>query len=614
MNWPYQFLDLSQAEKQARRQSLDRYALYAQLSALIPIGLVWLYQTLNKSSSSRKRDYTAVPSSDSFNTRKQSNWWSKLRWWLGEDVVAFEEVLGQREQWIGGFVWAMWLLVLCVAGTGRDYMHLTKRFGIIAVSQYPMQYMLTLKSFNPVSWTLKLSHEETNRWHRVLARCTAFLLSLHTIFYYNYFIQNHILLQKLQSPVVIYGMLSFFGLNLMIGTAIRPLRNRSYRVFFVTHLLIALVLPVVLWFHAASSRKYMLEALGVFLVDIGFRKRDTVTVETTISAIPGTSLIKIQVPVPRQRQNHFLRVAPGAHVYVNVPPATRSAFRRKDVKAANDASEILFEFMFNPFTIAHVDQDSGALTLVARQRAGPMTAALARFASSSSSSTSSSSSSPSSPAEEKKALLNIEGPYGAAKHFPALSLGSEFDRVLFIAGGVGATFTIPLYRAIVTENPETKVEMVWAVRTAGEATWAVIENDARDILNDPNVHIYLTGNNGSGSSGQKGRGEGAGLSSGIDSGENSPLVNLGGEAGAVAVEMDAVRRTADRRVVSGKEHHRSRPDLKKVVDEAFGHGPEERVAILVCGPAKMGQQVRRQVGRYVRQGREVWFHNEGFGF
>ncbi|EGZ69065.1 hypothetical protein NEUTE2DRAFT_115205 [Neurospora tetrasperma FGSC 2509] len=577
MNWPYQFLDLSQAEKQARRQSLDSYALYAQLSALIPIGLVWLYQTLNKSSSSRKRDYTAVPSSDSFNTRKQSNWWSNLRWWLGEDVVAFGEVLGQREQWIGGIVWAVWLLVLCVAGTGRDYMHLTKRFGIIAVSQYPMQYMLTLKSFNPVSWTLKLSHEETNRWHRVLARCTAFLLSLHTIFYYNYFIQNHILLQKLQSPVVIYGMLSFFGLNLMITTAIRPLRNRSYRVFFVTHLLIALVLPVVLWFHAASSRKYMLEALGVFLVDIGFRKRDTITVETTISAIPGTSLIKIQVPVPRQRQNHFLRVAPGAHVYVNVPPATRSAFRRKDVKAANDASEILFEFMFNPFTIAHVDQDSGALTLVARQRAGPMTAALARFASSSSSS------SPSSPAEEKKALLNIEGPYGAAKHFPALSLGSEFDRVLFIAGGVGATFTIPLYRAIVAENPETKVEMVWAVRTAGEATWAVIENDASDILNDPNVHIYLTGNNGSGSSAQKG-GEGAGLSSGIDSGENSPL------------------------------HHRSRPDLKKVVDEAFGHGPEERVAILVCGPAKMGRQVRRQVGRYVRQGREVWFHNEGFGF
>lgn len=599
MDWPYQFLDLSQAEKHARRQSLDRYALYAQLSALIPIGLVWLYQTLNKSSSSRKRDYTAVPSSDSFNTRKQSNWWSKLRWWLSEDVVAFEEVLGQRDQWVGGITWAAWLLILCVAGTSRDYMHLTKRFGIIAVSQYPLQYMLTLKSFNPVSWTLKLSHEETNRWHRVLARVTTFLLSLHTLFYYNYFIQNHILLAKIQSPVVIYGMLSFFGLNLMITTALRPLRKLSYRVFFVTHVLIALGLPVVLWFHAASSRKYMLEALGVFLVDIGFRKRDTITVETTISAIPGTSLIKIQVPVPRQRQNHFLRVAPGAHVYVNVPPATRSAFRRKDVKAANDAAEVLFEFMFNPFTIAHVDQDSGALTLVARQRAGPMTTALARFASSSSSSPS---------AQEKQALLNIEGPYGAAKHFPSLSLGSEFDRILLIAGGVGATFTIPLYRAIVAENPETKVEMVWAVRTAGEATWAVTENDARDILNDPNVHIYLTGNNGSAQESAAG-----GVSSGVGSGENSPLINLGGD-GAVAVEMNTLRRTADGRVVAGKEHHRRRPDLKKVVDEVFGHEPEERVAILVCGPAKMGKQVRKQVGRYVRQGREVWFHNEGFGF
>ncbi|KAK1783291.1 ferric reductase like transmembrane component-domain-containing protein [Copromyces sp. CBS 386.78] len=598
MDWPYQFLNLSQAEVHARRLSLDRYALYAQLSALIPIGLIWLYQTVNKSSSSRqKRDYTAVPSSDSFNTRKQGNGWSKLRWWLGEDVVAFGEVLGQRDQWAGGIFWAVWLLVLCVAGTGRDYMHLTKRFGIIAVSQYPMQYMLTLKSFNPVSWTLKLSHEETNRWHRVLARVTTFLLSLHTIFYYNYFIQNSILLAKLQSPVVIYGMLSFFGLNLMITTALRPLRKLSYRVFFVTHLLIALGLPLVLWFHAASSRKYMLEALGVFLLDIGFRKRDTITVETTISSIPGTSLIKIKVPVPRQRQNHFLRgVAPGAHVYVNVPPATRSAFRRKDVKAANNAAEVLFEFMFNPFTIAHVDQDSGELTLVARQREGPMTKGLARFASS-----------PSPTA--KKALLNIEGPYGAAKHFPALSLGSGFDRILLIAGGVGATFTIPLYRGIVAENPETKVEMVWTVRTAGEATWAVTENGARDILNDPNVHIYLTGNR---SSAQE---DGTGVGSGVDSAENPPLVYLGGgNDGAVALEMNTLRKTADGRVTGVPKERRTRPDLKKVVDEVFGHGPEERVAILVCGPTKIGKQVRRQVGRYVREGREVWFHNEGFGF
>lgn len=579
MDWPYQFLDLSRAEKHARRQSLDKYALYAQLSALIPIGLIWLYQTLNKSSSRQKRNYTAIPSSDpdSFNTPKQSNSWSKLRWWLGEDVVAFGEVLGQRDQWVGGLIWAFWLLVLCVAGTGNDYMHLTKRFGIIAISQYPMQYMLTCKSFNPVSWTLKLSHEETNRWHRVLARVTTLLLSLHTIFYYNYFIQNSILLQKLKSPVVLYGMLSFAGLNLMITTALRPLRKLSYRVFFVTHLLIALGLPVVLWFHASSSRKYMLEALGVFLLDIGFRKRDTITVETTISSIPSTSLIKIDVPVPRQRQNHFLGngVKPGAHVYVNVPPSTRSSFR----KSSTDASEILFEFMFNPFTIAHVDRDSGSLTLVARQRKGPMTTAFARFASSPS-------------PVEKKALLNIEGPYGAAKHFPSLSLGADFDRVLLIAGGVGATFTIPLYRAIVAENPETKIEMVWAVRTAGEATWAVVENDAKDILNDEKVHIYLTG---PGSSPAQEEVEG-GVSSGVDS------------PGTATIEMRTLGKTAV------KGHQRTRPDLKKIVDEVFAHGQDERVAILVCGPTKMGKTVRRQVGRYVREGREVWFHDEGFGF
>lgn len=59
---------------------------------------------------------------------------------------------------------------------------------------------------------------------------------------------------------------------------------------------------------------------------------------------------------------------------------------------------------------------------------------------------------------------------------------------------------------------------------------------------------------------------------------------------------------------------RDRPDIGGIVDAVFRKGGEERVAVLVCGPVGMAGEVRRHVGRWVGKGRDVWFHDEGFGW
>jgi hypothetical protein len=59
---------------------------------------------------------------------------------------------------------------------------------------------------------------------------------------------------------------------------------------------------------------------------------------------------------------------------------------------------------------------------------------------------------------------------------------------------------------------------------------------------------------------------------------------------------------------------RERPDLRKIVDGTFRHGNEERVAVLVCGPKQMARELREQVGRWVKKGRDVYFHDESFGW
>ena len=493
-------------------------------------------------------------------------------------------------EWVVGLLWTAWLLLLCVLETGEDYLHLTKRIGLVAVSQWPLQYLLALKSLNPVAYILSSSHEHVNRWHRVLARATTTLLCLHAALYLAFFVKRD-RLDRLANPVVLAGVIAFFGLSLMVTTALRTVRRFSYRLFFIIHLVLGIIIPIVIMIHAAPARTFLYEALGVFFVDLVSRKMDTVTGHATIEHIPGTNLIKISANIPQPKVNRF-RAHPGSHVYLSIPDAARKSM------SATSISHLLFEFLFNPFTVAAVDEDSGDLTLVARHNGGPMTAALGRLASAVRPRSANSGS-----RNEDKIPLSFEGPYGAASRFP--QLGTDFDRILLVAGGVGATFTLPVYRSIVSENPGAKIEMVWAIRGAGEATWAVTGAEAQALLKDNNLRLFVTGDmagpeapDTSRRAAPGGRANGQAEGSGADDGE---------------VEMSAMYRDR-RRGRYTSQHNRKRPDLKKIVDDQFKHGPEERVAVLVCGPTEMARELREHLGSWVHRGRLVWYHKEGFGF
>ncbi|KAK3346764.1 ferric reductase NAD binding domain-containing protein [Lasiosphaeria hispida] len=590
MGWPYHFVVLSEAEKLVRREALDRYAIYAQLSALLPIAVALLYRI---ATSGRQDSYSAIPSSPTLKSQRSSSagGWAlrtqKLQWWLGEDFVPGGK-LGQRDQWIIGVFWAFWMVSLSVLGTGDDYLHLTKRFGMVAASQYPIQYLLALKSLNPYAFAFRSSHEHINRYHRVLGRVITLLLVLHWAFYMNFFAQNGLLPKRMSDPIVRAGVVSFLSLNILNTTALRPMRKLSYRLFFIVHLVVAFVMPVLLSFHAKPARIFMAEALVVFVADLASRKFDTVTAHASLESIPGTNLVKITASVPHPKINRF-RTQPGSHIYLSIP-----AGARKSVDAAS-VSHLLFGFLFNPFTVAAVDEENGNLTLVARHRSGPMTAALARLAGGTKllGAAPASASSTNTPGE--KIPLYIEGPYGVATRFPHLST-SGFDRVLLVAGGIGATFIVPLYRSIIHENPSARVQMVWAVRGAGDATWAVTSRDEvqeAGILNDENVEIFLTRDV---------------AAEGSDTGSAS-----GSRNGECEVEMSSLQRDRRRNKFTA-QHNRKRPDLKKIVDDVFKHGSEERVAVLVCGPAEMARELRAHVGVWVGKGRSVWWHNEGFGF
>ena len=60
---------------------------------------------------------------------------------------------------------------------------------------------------------------------------------------------------------------------------------------------------------------------------------------------------------------------------------------------------------------------------------------------------------------------------------------------------------------------------------------------------------------------------------------------------------------------------KGRPKVSAIMDKVFAlsRGDEERVAVLVCGPSGLGAGVRKEVGRWVIKGRDVFWHAEEFG-
>ncbi|KAI1121330.1 ferric reductase like transmembrane component [Nemania abortiva] len=577
MGWPYQFVDLDAAQLQARRRALDRYGLIAQLSALVPVALFLLYRLVAwataRVTGSSRGTYAAVPNSPVSKQQRLSTVgsWSatarKVAWWFGDDVVFLGWNWGPRDQIIGGVVWAMWLFVLCIVGTGNDYLHLTRRFGIVGVSQFPVQYLLSLKSLNPFALALKSSHEEVNRWHRVLGRIIYIFVTLHAVFYFNFYYQNNLLGQKITSLVPVLGFTLSASMHFLYGTALSAVRRYSYRIFFITHLLVALAIPPVIYFHAHHASFYVWESLAVFLIDIAKRKFDTIVADTKVELVPGTDLIKLVGSIPEGKIDRFAK-NPGTHIYLSVPAASRP--ERSPIKAAH----LVFEFSFNPFSVAAVDEGASELTLVARRHDGPMTSAFAKFADDAST--------------DSHIKLAFDGPYGCAKRFPNLA-GPEFDRILLVAGGVGATFTLPLYQWILTENPAARVQMIWAVRSAGEAAWPVTAGGKR-ILDDDSIQLFVTGD--------------------IPDGESGGVRLSGGDEQVELARLHGSRRQA-RRVSTLSDR---RPNLQGIVDDFFRQGIEERVAVLVCGPEAMAHELRSHVGVWVRKGRYVLWHNESFAW
>lgn len=126
MDWPYHInTDLTPAQKAVRRQTLDRYGLYAHLSTLLPIAVYWLYVLTVWVSRARQArgDYAAVPGSPHGKRGAGTAAGRAARWWRWGVFLVGGSGRGDQGQVrvvhrLVGVAWAAWLGFLTVHGTG----------------------------------------------------------------------------------------------------------------------------------------------------------------------------------------------------------------------------------------------------------------------------------------------------------------------------------------------------------------------------------------------------------------------------------------------------------------------------------------------------------------
>lgn len=625
MTWPYAFVSLSAEQLQARRELLDRYGFYAYISPIVLLSSIYAFRKIRKFLPSASHSQKPAQKASTLQLQLR-----RLSWWL-EDPLTPE--FGERKVHLLGLVYLSWLIFLSVHKTGNDYLHLTKRIGHIAVSQLPLQYTLAIKTpRSPVEFATGLSWESLNPYHRLFGRIVHLLVAAHAILYMNFFVAANLLSKRIKDSDVQLGLAAFWTFNILAISAIPPLRKKGYhKLFYRPHIATAFILLPLLAFHVPYTRKYIYQALAAYMFNGILRTAYTTDppILSHILPIDGTNLFRLCSPgpawgVPPLMGKGTPGWVPGQHVYV-----------KKSVSPKEPR---------NPFTIASLPpretQDGGFessyIDLVIRDLGGPMTGWLAKK-----------------PIEERRKDRNvkvlIEGPYGQARHFvPDLLKAArrgERGTVLFVAGGVGATYTLPIYLSLLAvmnmaseqetlnkgEKPTSKsqsqshtqspsplrTKFIWLVKSVDETKWAI------DMLRraqlprlpdtDIDIQIYVT------------RSPSPSAKSNEKKEEQNPI--------DTPLHSPSPSSVSPASPIRGLKTHTpsSRPDIKDIITPFFAPPPppgekamkgdvrgnwdgNEPVTVLSCGPAGLTKQLRKEVGRYVmEEGRDVRWHVEEFG-
>lgn len=342
----------------------------------------------------------------------------------------------------------------------RQYATVGFRAGWITVAQLPLAILLTGKK-NVIGYLTGTSYERLNILHRWVARIIFFTATLHMIYLYrNFSIYGLVKLEWQTDTCPPTGTAAWVILFWIVLSSIAPIRNLRHEIFVAQHVISYIGFTVAVLYHMQpypeAIWKFAWIAAGLFGLDRIIRlaiylwnglSAKGITCSATIQALPGGVT---QVTINNSRLRNW---APGQFVLLSLPK--------------------IGLLQSHPFTIASVpSRNDPYLKFLIREKNG-FTKNLLEKAKTSA---------------EKEFMAFVDGPYGDSSSI------LDLDRVVLIAGGVGASYTIPVFLDLAKKSSRRTIDItfIWIVREDSHISWFVNEiNEALSFIDKINVHAYI---------------------------------------------------------------------------------------------------------------------------
>jgi predicted ferric reductase len=298
--------------------------------------------------------------------------------------------------------------------------------GWITACNLTLSVFLALKN-TPLAFLTAYSYERLRILHQLAGYTTIFCMCLHSTTYLITISQFNLLTPIMTQLSQIMG--AVVGVSLLsIIPSFFLLRKRSYELFYATHMILFLLIIIGLGFHRPQISGKVIYifffSAGIFFLDRVFRFLKLALYfpgnHATVTALEhgGVRIVLKRTP---------WRTVPGSHVFLWIPKISLA--------------------QTHPFTVV----STNPLELVVKAHDG-FTKHLLAYASTK--------------GDSGDVWASADGPYGTLPAF------SNYDHVVLIAGGSGATFTFGIATQLLRKAEKEGarkpiVHFIWVIRETG---------------------------------------------------------------------------------------------------------------------------------------------------
>ena len=361
------------------------------------------------------------------------------------------------------------------------------RTGHVALGQLPLLFLLAGKN-SIVGFLVGSSYERLNWLHRWAARCLFLTVTLHMGYFFRTWARWDYIAIKIDDSLIVRRGLGAWGvLAWIVFSSMTPIRGWAYEFFVLQHLVSFVAFLAMVYVHT-PDRVHMWIWVPVALFVFDRLVRACFTVYGNLSVFHrrrGSSQDRRGTLLACRAE--FAPLGPAiTRLTIHDPPIRWKAGQHVFLSCHS-----LLPFQSHPFTVSSIPQDGRMEFLVRTKRGG--TKRLSKHADKQ----------PALPVVEVAAppskTVVVEGPYGRIRPL------RQFDSVVFFAGGIGATFTVPLMRDLVAawlsqdDRPRSSnrwlnavrssrgvvtrhIHFVWVVRSVREWSW--FKDQLTQAMND----------------------------------------------------------------------------------------------------------------------------------